>query len=141
MAKPDEAPTTIYDQFDPEAPETTEFRRIFTRIARRGQAERIRSILITSAERGEGKTTSVALFALVACLHQGLRTCLVDGDLHRPRVHRLFGTPREPGLAEILGEDFSIESCLKSTRHENLKIIPAGGAGSSKKHGSVTLPS
>ncbi len=122
-----EEPRTIYQDFDPEAPETTEFRRIFTRVARRGQKEKIRSILFSSSERGEGKTTSASLFAMVAALHQGLRTCLVDADLHRPRVHHLFDTPKEPGLAEILAEDYSIENCLKASRYEKLKIIPAGG--------------
>lgn len=117
---------TIYDDFDTEAPETTEFRRIFTRITRRGAGEKIRTILFTSAERGEGKTTSSVLFSIVACLHQGARTCLVDADLHRPRIDKLLDVPREPGLAEILAEDFSIESTLKATRYENLKVIPAG---------------
>jgi capsular exopolysaccharide synthesis family protein len=128
MAKSiDESQKTIYQEFDPEAPETTEFRRIFTRVARRGQTEKIRSILFSSAERGEGKTTSASLFAMVAALHQGLRTCIVDADLHRPRLHSLFDTAKETGLAEILAEDFSIETCLKASRYENLKVIPAGG--------------
>jgi capsular exopolysaccharide synthesis family protein len=118
---------TIYQDFDPEAPETTEFRRIFTRISRRGETERIRTILFTSAERGEGKTTSASLFAMVAALHQGLRTCLVDADLHRPRIEKMFDTPREPGFAEILESDLSIEATLKPSRYETLKIIPAGG--------------
>jgi len=118
---------TMYQDFDPEAPETTEFRRIFTRISRRGETERLRTILFTSAERGEGKTTSVALFAMVAALHQGLRTCLVDADLHRPRIEKLFDTAREPGFADILENDVSIETTLKPSRYETLKIIPAGG--------------
>ncbi len=118
---------TIYEDFDPEAPETTEFRRIFSRITRRGQDRRIRSLLFTSSERGEGKTTSASLFAVVSSLHRGLRVCLVDGDMHRPRVARLFDVAAEPGLAEVLGEDYSIEAALKPTRYEGLKIVPAGG--------------
>lgn len=127
MAPQDHPTRPIYDDFDPEAPETTEFRRIYTRIARRGQTEKVRTILFTSAEGGEGKTTSSVLFSIVACLHQGARTCIVDGDLHRPRIDRLLDVPREPGFAEILADDLSIESALKATRYENLKVIPAGG--------------
>jgi capsular exopolysaccharide synthesis family protein len=122
----DDADRTIYDDFDPEAPETTEFRRILTRISRRGQKEKIRTLLVTSAERGEGKTTSAAMFAVVASLHQGFRTCLVDADLHRPRIAKLFDTDQDPGLAEILGDDLSIESALQWCRYDNLRIIPAG---------------
>jgi capsular exopolysaccharide synthesis family protein len=127
MAKRNPSSPTIYDEFDPEAPETTEFRRIATRIARKGQTDKIRTILFTSAERGEGKTTSSVLFSIVSSLHQGQRTCLVDADLHRPRVDKLLDVPREPGLAEVLGEDFAIESALKSTRFDQLKVLPSGG--------------
>jgi capsular exopolysaccharide synthesis family protein len=116
----------IYEDFDPQAPETTEFRRIFTRVARADQERKIRTLLFTSAEGGEGKTTSASLFAIVAALHQGLRTCLVDADLHRPRVHRLFGTGRVAGLAEILGRNASIEAALTPTRYDNLRLITAG---------------
>jgi capsular exopolysaccharide synthesis family protein len=126
MAKREGPRKPIYHDFDPEAPETTEFRRIFTRISRRGQTEKIRTLLFSSSERGEGKTTSASMFAMVAALHQGLRVCLVDADLHRPRIHELFEVPKEPGLAEILSEDRSIETVLKPTRYENLRIIPAG---------------
>jgi capsular exopolysaccharide synthesis family protein len=122
-----EARRTIYEEFDPQAPETTEFRRVFTRIARRGQERKVRSLLFTSSERGEGKTTSAALFAVVASLHRGLRVCLVDADLHRPRLARLFDTTSEPGLAEILEDEYPIEATLRETRYAGLKLIPAGG--------------
>ncbi|MAF26424.1 MAG: CpsD/CapB family tyrosine-protein kinase [Gemmatimonadota bacterium] len=127
MPREDVRPDSIYDTFDPEAPETTEFRRIFTRIARHGEDEKLRSILFTSAERGEGKTTCASLFALVSCLHQGLRTVLVDGDLHRPQISGLFETPSSPGVREILLQRSPIEACLHDTRHDSLKVIPAGG--------------
>ncbi len=127
MAKRPHGSRTFYDEFDPEAPETTEFRRIATRIARRGQSERPRSILFTSAERGEGKTTSAVLFAVVSSLHQGARTCLLDADLHRPRIDKILDVPREPGIAEVLADDLGIESALKSTRFDLLKVLPAGG--------------
>lgn len=118
---------TFYEDFDPQAPETTEFRRIFTRIARRGQERKVRSLLFTSSERGEGKTTSAALFSVVSSLTRGLRVCLIDGDLHRPRIARLFDVTSEPGLAEILEDDYAIEAALRPTRYEGLKVIPAGG--------------
>ncbi len=127
MADRNEERRSIYADFDPGSPEVTEFRRIFTRVARRAQEEKLRTVLLTSSEQGEGKTTSAALFSIVSCQYQDLRTCLIDADLHRPRVHDLFEVPREPGLAEILKDDYGIEATLKPTRYENLKILPAGG--------------
>jgi capsular exopolysaccharide synthesis family protein len=127
MSPKGNADRTIYDDFDPEAPETTEFRRVYARITGRSQTDRMRTLLFTSAERGEGKTTSSVLFSMVSAMHQGARTCLVDADLHRPRIDKMLDVPREPGLAEVLAENYSIETGIKSTRHENLKVIPAGG--------------
>jgi len=126
-----ETERTIYETFHPEAPETTEFRRILTRVRRRGQEQDVRTLLVTSAERAEGKTTSAAMFAIVASLHQGLRTCLVDADLHRPRLAKLFATRGGPGLAEILAGALPPEACLQGCRHENLRLIPAGSPRSS----------
>src|SRR5580765_8547227 len=113
---------TFYEEFDPQAPETTEFRRIFTRVSRRGQDKKIRTLRFTSSERGEGKTTSACLFAVVSSLHRGLRVCLVDADMHRPRIARLFDVAPTPGLAEILDDDYPIESTLKPTRYEGLRV-------------------
>jgi capsular exopolysaccharide synthesis family protein len=127
MGKREAPQKSIYDEFDPEAPETTEFRRIATRISRRGPGERPRVLLFTSAERGEGKTTSSVLFSIVSSVHQNWRTCLIDADLHRPRVDKILDVPREPGVAEVLGDDLTLESALKSTRFERLKVLPAGG--------------
>jgi capsular exopolysaccharide synthesis family protein len=123
-AKPDLR--TIYDDFDSQAPETAEFRRIFARLTRRRESGPNRLLLFSSAETGEGKTTSASLFSIVASHHQGLRTCLVDADLHRPRVHSLFGVAREAGFAEILAEELTIEAGLKPSRHERLKLLTAG---------------
>ncbi|MBZ0266578.1 CpsD/CapB family tyrosine-protein kinase [bacterium] len=117
---------SIYTDFDPGAPEVTEFRRIFTRVARRAQDQKLRTILFTSSEQGEGKTTAATLFSIVASQYHGMRTCLVDADLYRPRIDEVFEAQRDPGLAEILKDNYSIETTLKSTRYDKLKILTAG---------------
>ena len=45
---------------------------------------------------------------------------------HQPRIDEWFDS-REPALAEVLAENSAIESSIKTTRHESLKVIPAGG--------------
>src|SRR4029077_16075187 len=63
-----------------------------------------RSLLVTSAAPGEGKTTTAANLA-VAHAEQGKRTLLIDGDLRRPSIHRSFHLPSVVGLSNaLLGE-------------------------------------
>lgn len=60
-----------------------------------------RSILVTSALEGEGKTTTAVNLA-VTLARAGRRVALVDLDLRRPAVHRFFGLPTAPGLTDVV---------------------------------------
>ena len=61
-----------------------------------------RTILVTSAAHGEGKTTVTAKLGR-ALARAGQRTLLVSADLRRPDLHQMFSLPRGPGLTEVLG--------------------------------------
>jgi len=64
---------------------------------------RLRSVLMTSASPSEGKSTVAAHLAATHA-GQGRRTLLIDGDLRRPSVHRLFQAPNSVGLSNVLLE-------------------------------------
>ena len=83
-------------------------------------------ILVTSAMPQEGKTTISANSALVLA-QRGSRVLLVDADLRRPGVHRLFGlTPRE-GLSSVISGACKIENAiLPCPEVPSLWILPAG---------------
>ncbi len=85
-----------------------------------------RSLLVTSAAPGEGKTTTAANLA-TAHAEQGKRTLLIDGDLRRPSVHRNFNLPSVVGLSNVLlGEIPWRDAIVKVDGLENLHILAAG---------------
>jgi capsular exopolysaccharide synthesis family protein len=87
---------------------------------------RLRSIVVTSAAPGEGKSTIAAHLA-IANADRGKKTLLVDGDLRRPSMHSKFGlTPRE-GLSNVLtGELAWRDVILPIEGRPNLSLLPAG---------------
>lgn len=87
---------------------------------------RYRSLLVTSASPGEGKSTTAAHLATVHA-QQGKRTLLIDGDLRRPSVHRNFDLPSVVGLSNVLLSEIPWRDALvKLDRLPELHILPAG---------------
>jgi polysaccharide biosynthesis transport protein len=87
---------------------------------------RLRSVLLTSASPSEGKSTVAAhLAATHASQHK--RTLLIDGDLRRPSVHRLFQVPNSMGLSNVLMKELSwLDAVVVMDEPNGLHILPAG---------------
>jgi capsular exopolysaccharide synthesis family protein len=87
---------------------------------------RLRSILLTSASPSEGKSTVAAHLAATHA-GQGKRTLLIDGDLRRPSVHRLYQVPNSVGLSNVLLQQISWRDALvQMPEPVGLDILPAG---------------
>lgn len=90
---------------------------------------RLQSIAVTSGNEGEGKTTSVAQYA-IACAEVGLRVIVVEADFRRPALQpELMPDNPEalwPGLSNYLVEAASLDEVIHSTGRPNLDIVPAG---------------
>jgi len=98
--------------------------------------------LITSSFVQEGKTLNVVNLAL-GMAQAGNKVLMVDADLRKPSVHRVFGLSREPGITDyVLGNyqwqevtntisdlmlgDFGIDDILKTPGMDNLNVVTAG---------------
>lgn len=87
---------------------------------------RLRSILVTSASPGEGKST-IAVHLAATHAEQRQRTLLIDGDLRRPSVHKRFGISSATGLSSVLtGELPWREAVVRVPSIPHLDVLPAG---------------
>lgn len=92
-----------------------------------GEAKRKnRVILVTSPTPGDGKSTTTANLALTLSFATDEKVLLIDGDLRRGGLHRLFGLEGEPGLAEVLGGQAEWRKVIQPTPYKNLSFISAG---------------
>lgn len=82
-------------------------------------------IMVTSAMPKEGKTVVSTNLAL-SFAQTGARTLLIDTDLRRGRLHRLFGYRKQPGLTGVLLGTHTLEEAIRPTTHPNLTILSAG---------------
>ena len=77
------------------------FRMLRTSLIWANPGEQLRSLVVTSAAPGEGKTLTAVNLAITFA-HDALRVLLIDCDVRRPRLHGLFRVPRSPGLMDLL---------------------------------------
>ncbi len=86
----------------------------------------LRSLTITSAEAGEGKST-IALHLAMTAAAMGQRVLLVDADLRNPKIHELLRLPNQQGFSNLLQSDQDIQSVLQSSSsYINLTVLTAG---------------
>jgi len=113
-----------------DAPYVTEVRRLLQGLYRQQKSatKEIRSYMVTSAGKGEGKSTICALMAIVSAKVFHRRTLLLDGDLHRPTIHSLLGVTRGPGLFEVFRRGAPLQSATRLTSLPLLQVIPSGYA-------------
>lgn len=103
----------------------TQFRQVRNNIRFVTEGAPIRSLLVTSPSKGEGKTT--AAMNLACCFAQrGERVLLIDANLHHPMLHQLFGMSNSPGLTDVLAGKSRWEDTIHSVEIERLSFMASG---------------
>jgi protein-tyrosine kinase len=84
-------------------------------------------VLVTSAISGEGKTHTCINLALSLAMEKDRTVLLVDGDVPKPHISRLFGVADQPGLMDALADEaVGLHDLMIRTDIESLRILPAG---------------
>jgi len=96
-----------------------------TMILHASRTEGIRMVMVTSAMKGEGKST-LSYHLATSLARIGRRTLLIDGDLRCPTMHQFFDIPLNPGLSELLRGEFGANDVIWSTHPGGPDVLPAG---------------
>ncbi|WP_046213681.1 CpsD/CapB family tyrosine-protein kinase [Paenibacillus wulumuqiensis] len=86
---------------------------------------KVKSIMVTSAALGEGKSTTVANLA-IAYAETGRSVLIVDGDLRNPAMHKIFNLSNEKGLSNVLFNTAELEKNIQPSRTMNLSVLTSG---------------
>jgi capsular exopolysaccharide synthesis family protein len=101
------------------------FRAVRTNVRLSIASDRMRTLLVTSARAGDGKTL-VASNVAVALALADQRVMLIDADLRRPRLHEVFHVPQQKGLTDLLVGQATAADTIRRTDAPNLHLLPAG---------------
>lgn len=115
----------LITHLDPRSSVSEAYRGLRTNILSFDIEKPIRTLLVTSALPGEGKTTVVTNLAITFA-NLGNKVLLVDAALRRPLIDKIFELDRTPGLVEILTGGLRWTEAMNSTGIDNLTLITSG---------------
>lgn len=117
---------SLVTYIDPQSPAAESFRVLRTNIQFLGLDKPVRSILVTSTAAGEGKSFTAANLA-IAMAQAGHRVILIDADLRRPNLHRLFGLGNhQAGLTLAVASSPDREGLIHQTGVKDLHVLTSG---------------
>lgn len=105
-----------------------EYKILRTQILQRTRAEQKNTLMISGPLPGEGKTLTAINLAISLSHEVDKSVLLVDADLRSPSVHRYFGLPCSPGLAEYLAGDSIPDLLVHPQGFDKLVLLPGGRA-------------
>ncbi len=111
----------------PMSPVADGYHKVRTALQFASMSRNLGMVLVTSANQSEGKTSSAANLAW-ALAATGRKVLLVDADLRRPRVHKVYGSLLSPGLTDVMMSDLDLSEAVAKVQHDGseLAVLSAG---------------
>lgn len=123
---------------DPRGQIAEQFRGLRNSIVALNPESAPRSVMVTSALRGEGKSVAAVNLALALAEMPGNQVLLIDGNMHSPGVEDYLSLPRRQGLSELLSGRLPLDHAIRATILPAVSVI---GAGSAARNPSELLAS
>jgi capsular exopolysaccharide synthesis family protein len=110
---------------DPASDAAEAYRSLRTAVQFSAPPEHLKTILVSSPNSGDGKTTLASNLA-IAMAQAGKHVLLVDADLRKPMQHEIFNVKNNVGLSSLLAGRCSIDTAIHRTQVTGLEILPCG---------------
>lgn len=111
---------------NPKSPISEAYRLLRTNIDFSAIDEQLKILMITSAEQGEGKSTTATNLAVVFA-QSDKKVLLMDADMRKPTMHHMFNKSNRWGLTTLLSGQTTLKEVIKETNIPNLNLITSGG--------------
>lgn len=123
--KPGDSSLAREVHMNPLSPVSEAYRFLRTDFLLSTKAIHAKAVMIATAKPGQGGTCTVANLG-ISLAQDGKRVILVDADMRRPSLHRIFKMTNDVGLSNVLSNEKDLEGAIFATEVDNLLLIPAG---------------
>ena len=111
---------------EPKSVIAEQYRNIRTSIQYSNLDKKLKTILVTSSTKNEGKTITTTNLAVNFAAIDKKKVLIIDCDIRNPSIHKEFGITNVGGLTDLLIEKNNIENYIKTTEIDNLHVLTAG---------------
>jgi polysaccharide biosynthesis transport protein len=101
------------------------FSRLRTNLIFSARKNGLRTFLVTSVVKGDGKSTIISNLA-ISIAKTGRKVLVIDADFRNPELHKFFSIDNLPGLSEFLVEKAKFKDAVKHTKYDGLDVVPGG---------------
>lgn len=116
----------LYTYNNPKSHIAEAYRILRTNIEFSNIDKNIKTILVTSAQQNEAKSTAISNLASTFASLENKKVLIIDCDLRNPSVHKMFNVSNISGLTDVLTGQKDIDKCIEKTKVKNLDILKAG---------------